>query len=104
MPPCLQCGKCCLGLEWTFSYPGKGEDAKNPSDKIRAKAESKMSSYGLLYHRFRRAEKKDGKISLTYKVGGCQHLKFREGKAFCDNHANRPAACRDYFCDKAKKQ
>ncbi len=102
MPACLQCGNCCLGLEWTFTFDGKDEDPANLSFEIIKKAERRLRFYGLLFHDFRRAEKKDDKVSLTYKVGACQHLKHDGKKAHCTIHENRPYACRNYFCGKAK--
>jgi Fe-S-cluster containining protein len=103
MSNCQQCGKCCLGLEWTFSFKAKDEDPKNPSEEVLEKAEKRMKLYGLLYHEFKRAKLRENMIDLTYKVGACQHLKFVDNKAFCENHDKRPIACKDYFCEKSKK-
>jgi Fe-S-cluster containining protein len=103
MADCLQCGKCCLGLEWSFNFDAGKEDVNKPSKYLLDAATAKMESYGLFYSKFKKAEIKDKKISLTFKVGICQHLGYDDGKAFCRNHENRPWACRNYLCSKAKK-
>ncbi len=104
MSSCLQCGKCCLGLDWTFTYEAPNEDENNPSKEILDKASKQMASYGLLFHEFKSAEKKDGYLSMTFNVGICQHLGFHDEKAFCKNHDKRPVACKSYFCEKSKTE
>jgi len=99
---CLQCGNCCLGLEWTFKYALENEDPDNPSEEILKKAENKLRFYGLLFHQLQKSFVDNGKLALTYKVGVCQHLKFDEGTAHCEIHEQRPFACKDYHCEKAK--
>lgn len=66
------------------------------------KAIERMNSYGLLYHEFKSAELSEGWLSLTFNVGVCQNLAFKEEKAICKIHENRPYACKGYFCEKAK--
>ena len=100
---CFQCGKCCLGLDWTFTYAAEDEDPKNPSDQILKRAETRMSTYGLYYYKFKKAELANDKIALTFGVGVCQHLEFKDGKAFCNIYDKRPLACRSYLCDSAKE-
>ena len=103
MVDCLQCGKCCLGLDWTFNFDDKGEDPSNPSKEVMDAAMAKMEKYGLFFHEYKSASVKEGKISLTFKVGTCQNLRYEDGKAYCNVHADRPWACRNYFCEDAKK-
>ncbi|MBD3164481.1 hypothetical protein GF323_04725 [Candidatus Woesearchaeota archaeon] len=100
---CLQCGKCCLGIEWTFTYKAPNEDADNPSEAIKNKVIAKMNSYGIYYPKFRRAEREGDYLSLTFKVGICQHLRY-DGKAYCNIHDNRFAICKGYLCEEAKKR
>jgi hypothetical protein len=104
MPSCLQCGKCCLGLDWTFNFEANGTDPISPDKTIMDAAEQKMNSYGLYFHKFKSSEFKDGWWSLTFGVGICQHLMYDNGKAHCKNHENRSPACKGYFCDKAKEK
>lgn len=101
---CLQCGKCCLGLDWTFNFEAPDEDPTKLSAKIMGKAVERMNSYGIFYHELKSAEKKEGWLSLTFSVGVCQNLDLENGKAHCRSYETRSAACRNYFCEKARKK
>jgi Fe-S-cluster containining protein len=103
MPTCLQCGQCCLGIDWTFSYDAPKEDPENLSEEIMNMAVAKLNRYGIHYWKFKQAEKNNDWLSLTFKVGICQHLRYDEGKAYCNIHDNRHPICKGFFCEKAKQ-